>query len=114
MTIKDLKLKKPIYKDQVELYIQGDENDADYISETSTLSLEEFERVLPYLKKLKKNGGLIEDHSYSKVDLTEEEIEKVSEYFPRTVNDDAQIHDITDIQAWFLNKADSIRYEIKI
>lgn len=45
MTIKDLKLKKPIYKDQIELYIQGDENDGDYTSETSIISLKDYEEI---------------------------------------------------------------------
>ena len=107
MNKEHLKLKVPKYKDEVELFIEGDENDGDYVSKTNTVSLKEFEDLLPALKKLKKNGDW-ENHN-----LTEEECELISEIKPYG-NSDNDIHTITRISCWFLSKDDNVRYEIKL
>lgn len=110
MKLKDLIVEKPNYKNQIELFIEGDESvyraiENDYVSSTHILSIEEFEELLPSLLKLNKNRDWV-DFSQS----NEEDYETLLGIVPCGSNDD--IHTVTDIKCWFLSKDDSIRYQI--
>ena len=110
MEIHDLKVKLPKYNDQVEMFIQADVNDGDYITETSFLTLKIFKEIMPVLKKLKKHGSIIEVND--KPTVTEKEIETVGCYFPSMDNE--EIHTIESIECWLLSSSDGIRYEIEL
>lgn len=117
MKKEELKLKAPKYNDEIELFIEGDENDADYVNTTSFISLEDFGRVLPLIKKIKKARNSKDPHFHNwenKEDyLTEAEVEELYNTLniPSGAND--PVHSITEFEAWFLSKDDGIRYEVK-
>lgn len=116
--IPGLKLKAPKYDNSIELRIQGDENDGDYVEETSSLSLEDFNKVFPILKKIMKaRDSRVPYHNWDEREeyLTEEELEVFEEidlYVP-SGNSDNSIHSIVEIEAWYLSKDDNVRYEIQ-
>lgn len=109
MKLKDLILEKPVYKNQIELFIEGDENDADYVSKTHFMDVEEFDELLPALLKLYKSEKWGWG-DFKHASLTEEEIDILLDYMPYGAND--EIHTVTDIQCWYLSKSDSIRYKV--
>lgn len=112
----DLNLKKPQYDDTIEVFIEADENDGDYVSTTTFIDLEDFEQVLPALKKLHANRH--NDHSWENRSdyLTEEEISTLEEFglIPISNTDDGEIHSIEEVEVWFLSSEDTIRYEVKL
>ena len=104
-----IKLKAPVYDNRIELFIEGDYNDADYTTKTTIIDLDEFVRIRPILKKLRKHGTIIEVND--KPTVTDAEIEEVEQYFPYAEED---VHTIETIEAWYLSRKDSIRYKITI
>ncbi len=100
-------LTKPKYDNKIELFVKGDFNDGDYISNTEFISVEEFKLILPIIKKILAYKG---NHNWENAMeyLTEEENDMFFEYIPFCEGD--SVHTITDISAWFLSKDDSIRY----
>ena len=114
MEIEGLKLKAPKYNNKIEIFIEGDVNDADYVSETSIVSIEEFRKILPVLKKIKNSK---KSHNWEDKEdyLSDEEIDLIYELdicIPSGENYGP--HTITEIQVWFCSKEDSIRYEVKL
>lgn len=110
--IDGITIKRPEYEEQVELFINGDINDGDYVSSRENISIQTFEELLPIIRKILKRGNYNwqEKESY----LTEDEIAFMSEYVSRGgSNDDDEIHSIADIICWYLC-SDGIRYEIEI
>ena len=110
MKKEDLKLKLPLYSNKVELFIKGDVNDGDYISETNIIDLDRFEKIAPVLKKLSEHGSVMEVNDNSTV--TQREIDMVIYYFPSLEN--YEVHTIEEISCWFLCEETSIRYEIEL
>jgi hypothetical protein len=109
MRINDLEFVAPEYKDEIELYIKGDTNDADYVSSTNNISLEEFGKILPVIKKI---IGYKERHNWENVSkyLSSDEVILIEDYMPIIGEDTC--HSIDDIKAWYLCANDSIRYEV--
>ena len=116
MKKEDLKLITPTYQDTVEIFIEGDINDGDYVNNTNVLELEDFEHVLPILKKILASEGNEWGHnwqdSFYLEYLTEEEADLLFELYLIPSGENDEVHTITEIKCWFLSKEDSIRYEI--
>jgi hypothetical protein len=108
MKKEDLKLKLPVYEDNIQLSIETDVNDGDYINSTNILSLERFEKILPIIKKIEDR----DDNNWEVKDfyLTEEEIDLISQYIPTMDNE--YVHTINYFEVFFLSKNDNIRYEV--
>lgn len=121
--MKEIVLIKPTYNDEIELWVSGDWNDGDEVEETTILTVEQYNKIIPiyqYLFSLKKR------HNFKTFDVwetlsklgsfNEEELDEIAYLFLGTVPtiSDGDIHTICNIQAWFLSKEDSIRYIIKI
>jgi len=109
-------LTKPKYNDEIELFIEGDCNDADYSSITEIISIEEFEKIYPILLKIPKSDhNWLENYNEKDFDLpkclNEEEYLLMCDYEPRF--EDYSPHTLTEIKAWFLC-SDGFRYEIEI
>lgn len=111
LNIEGVTIKRPIYEDNIELYIKADSNDADYISETNIISIKEFEEVLPILRKILnyKDWNNWEDN---KKYLTDDEIMLVSDYIPYC--EYGKCHSVEEIKIWYLCSDDSVRHEVKI
>lgn len=108
MNKENLKLKAPEYKNDVEIYIEADENEGDYVSKTEFTDLKKYEILLPILKKIKYKF----DWENKEIYLTQDEIDYLEFYVP--TGNYADVHTIVDVKCWFLSKEDNIRYEIEL
>lgn len=96
--IKDLGLTRS-KETKIQIYIQGDVNDADYIENTSELeSIKEYKQLLEIADKILNYAG----HNWSKCHkyLNSEEIDLISNYLPYLDNED--IHTIEAISFKFI------------
>ena len=114
--IKGIEIIKPNYEDNIELFIQSDSNDGDYVSTTNFIKIDEFKELLPIFKKiLTYDNGTKWSNSHNwenkEVYLNEDEISLMNEYTPSCEWGDC--HTIVTISAWYLC-SDGIRYEIKL
>jgi hypothetical protein len=112
MFLKNRKLVKPTYNNEIEVYINGDYNDADYSNETTEISIEEFEKLEPLFLKLKESIGGYNWKNREDI-FTDEEIELLEDFIPYG-EEDCDIHSIDEISCYFLSKEDSIKYEIEL
>ena len=113
--IQGIHIIRPTYTDNIELFVKGDYNDGDYVSETHFISIDEFELLLPIIRKVLNYDGECNwkgyDMDYNTDYLTNEEINVLYKYIPSST--EYEVHTIEEIVAWYLC-SDAIRYEIKI
>jgi hypothetical protein len=113
MKKQDLKLKAPAYKDEVEVLITGDYNDADYVTETSLISLAEYEKLRPIFEKIiDARKKRIPYHNWEDREeyLTKKELQEIEDLSIPYAEEG--IHSIVSIRTWFLSKDDNVRYDI--
>lgn len=89
--IEDIELCMPsvvVEKDYIEMYVEADENDADYIDQTFKIDLETFLNILPIARlilnkyKESRTNYSIQNWEDKESYLTEEQIELFNEYVP--------------------------------
>lgn len=91
---------KPTNDTYIKVFIKGDTNDADYISESSIIrSIEEYEQLTEILEKIDSYGY---NHDWeNRYDyLTEDEISFMQDYVP-CLNDN-DVHTITETSFTFV------------
>jgi len=102
-----------IKKDQIQIYIEGDENDGDYIDYENIIDIETMIKIMIISIKifLYKNDENKWDKSNWNDNkdkyLTEEEISVIKDYIPRGYNDDG-VHTITEISFKLLLKSGEV------
>ena len=113
MNINNLVLKGPQYEDEIEIFIEGDAGDADYVSRLTFINLEYFDEHFPILQKMIKNVGKSVRWDTG---LSEDEIDIMEEasLIPYGTRDGDQMNRLTYLKVYFLSKTDNIRYEVEL
>lgn len=86
---------------QYRLLVSADWNDADYIYETSELTQEEVDELLPIVAKMKKSkvkNDWAETWQEKYPNLTQDELEIIDQYLPGCYEDDGPIHTIESME----------------
>lgn len=107
--VKGIHIVRPTYTDNVELFVKGDYNDGDYVSETEFISIDEFELLLPIIKKVLDFKDC--DNWRRRGYLSNQEVNRLYKYIPSSA--EYECHTIEEITAWYLC-SDGIRYELEI
>jgi len=95
---------RPVYDDLIEIFVEGDENDMNYVNVTRFLSLEDFEVVRDSLVEVIKSGELDNFPEGGLHTLTEFDL------IPMGQHD--MVYKITEVAIWFRSREDGIRYEV--
>lgn len=113
-----VKLVKTKYTNSIEIFIEGDYNDADLVTKTSFRSVEEFEELIPIFRKIltkerdftNGTGNLEGDY------LSIEEHNLLSDLIPNVPDEyhDIFVYHLTQIRCYFRCSTDRIRYKIEL
>lgn len=115
-----MRLVKQDYNNEYEIFVDGDLNDGDCITTKTVLTKEEFEDVLPLLKRLIEVGLKEDYNTYGNFSNDEahwcskEEFETLSEYIeiPSDTQLGCNCHTIYTVEIFFLSKEDGYRYQV--
>lgn len=118
MNKEDLKLVKPKYKNEIEIIITGDENDGDYVSETTMLPLKDFDSLVPVIRKIeaaRKKRKPYHNWEDKEKYLSEDELVLIEEkLLVPSGNSDCDIHSIVSFHYFFQSREDGVRYELNL
>lgn len=105
---------KPEYNNEIEIFIEGDCNDADYANTTKIISMEEFTPTyISMLGKLYEINPEDDSDDDIKEILSNEEY-KLFETLRIPTDGNHSCHTIYTVTAHFLSKEDGIMYQINI
>lgn len=115
LTKKNLKLVKPVYKDDIEIITTGDYNDGDHLTSETIVTLAEYEELLPIMRSIIKARKARKPwHNWEDKEeyLSENDIEVLEKYLNIPSGADVEIHSIVSFDVSFLSKEDTVRYKV--